>query len=946
MTLPPSSPLARSFVEAIGKTSHIRERAIDRAAYAGDASHYLLTPEAVIVAESADEVARILIAASGSGTAVTFRSGGTSLSGQASGSGVLIDVRQRFRRIDVLDDGMRVRVQPGATVAQVNMRLHKHGRRLGPDPASEIACTIGGVVANNSSGMACGIDENTYQTLESMVLVLPSGTVIDTDDPDANTRLRATEPALFAGLERLSRRVRSNPRSVASIRRQFALKNTMGYGINAFLDHDAPIDVLQHLIVGSEGTLAFVAQATFRTVPVLPLVSTALAVFPSLDAATRSLPALVDSGAATLELMDATSIGVGQRLADSPEQILGFTPEDHAALLVEYRAHDADALADAAERGSRVLRGLSLHAPAEFQTDPSVRQKAWALRKGLYASIAGARPSGTTALLEDIVVPTGSLADTCVGLQGLFERHGYSDSVIFGHAKDGNIHFMLTDRFEGEKALSRYRAFTEGMVDLVLSAGGNLKAEHGTGRAMAPYVRRQYGDELYEIMCELKRLCDPAGVMNPGVLIEEDADAHTRDIKLQPTVEVEVDRCVECGYCEPACPSRDITLTPRQRIVVRRAAETARSRGDAALAKELEDDFDYAGIQTCAVDGMCQTACPVGINTGDLIKRLRREKADPLAAAAWQAAAAAWAPMTRTGSIALSLAAALPSSVVRGVTDAGRAALGAENVPRYSAELPSGGPSRARLGRVVGGGTTEPIGVYVPACVNSMFGAAADSEGVSTAFVRLLERAGVRLVVPDGIDGVCCGTPWSSKGFGGGAEVNRRRTVKRIRAAVADKGLIVVSDASSCTEGFARLLADEGIAVEDAVAFVAREVLARVPLGERIGELVLHPTCSSRQMGLDADLHTIGVAVADQVHVPVDWSCCAFAGDRGMLHPELTASATAPEAAEVAGLAGDAHASCNRTCELGMTRATGQEYRHVLELLADSVDAATRTPGL
>ncbi|KRA26072.1 oxidoreductase [Microbacterium sp. Root61] len=928
--------LPSSIADVVADPTRIKTRLIDRVAYASDASHFLLTPEAVVVAAGAAEVAAILQAAARGGTPVTLRSGGTSLSGQGSGAGLMIDVRQRFREIDVLDDGRRVRVQSGATVRQVNARLARHGYRLGPDPASEAACTIGGVVANNSSGMACGTDQNTYRTLESAVLVLPSGTIIDTAAPDADTHLRTAEPELAEGLLRLRRRVTDSPGSVELIRRQFALKNTMGYGVNAFLDFESPVQLLLHLVIGSEGTLAFVAEATFRTVQIAPKVTTALAVFPSLHAATVALPGLTATGAATLELMDATSLRVGQRLPGAPAQILGFEVEDHAALLVEYHAHTDEELVAAAQRGTRVLAEAPLRAPAVLSTDAAARKAAWSFRKGLYASVAGARPSGTTALLEDVAVPVPALADACGGLQQLFDQYGYADSVIFGHAKDGNIHFMLTDRFEGDDAIARYLGFTDDMVDLVLDAGGNLKAEHGTGRAMAPYVRRQYGDELYGVMCDLKNLCDPARIMNPGVIIDEDPDAHIRSIKLAPTVEEEVDRCVECGYCEPVCPSRDLTLTPRQRIVVRREIERARGRGDDAAVMQLERDYDYAGVQTCAVDGMCQTACPVLINTGALVKRLRREEANPVLAAGWKVAASGWSAATRGGAMALSAAKAVPAPLVTAVTDAARAVLGADTVPRYGADLPGGGGARRTAVGVMGGGEGDPIAVYVPACVNSMFGPADGGDGVAVSFRRLLERAGVRVLVPEGVESMCCGTPWSSKGFSGGYDVMSRRVVDGVRAATRNGALPVISDAASCSEGFERILRDEGIHVEDAVAFARRELLPRLSVSAPVESLVLHPTCSSRQMGLDDDLVAIAETAALTVQIPDDWNCCGFAGDRGMLHPELTAAATAPEAAEVASLGALAHASCNRTCEIGMSRATGESYRHVLELLEEA----------
>jgi len=489
--LPTSPSLLSALRGAIRAPEGVRHRASDRLAMANDASHYLLTPQAVAVPHGADEVARLLRASAVQGVSLTFRSGGTSLSGQAVTDGVLVDTRRHFRDVQVLDDGQRVRVQPGATVRQVNARLAPHRRKLGPDPASESACTVGGVVANNSSGMACGTEHNTYRTLESLVMVLPSGTVVDSGARDADERLRSLEPDLHQGLARLRDRVRADGASVRTIEHQFAMKNTMGYGLNSFLDHTRPVDVLAHLVVGSEGTLAFVAEATFRTVPVHAHAATGLLVFDDLGAATGSLAALVSTRPATIELLDAVSLRVAQQDRQADAALRGIAVDRQAALLVEYQEPTAEALADRRASSAGVLDDLPLASPVELTGDPQTRARLWHIRKGLYAAVAGARPSGTTALLEDIVVPVPALLHTCDELTGLFSRHGYEESVIFGHAKDGNIHFLLNERFDDPRNLDRYQRFTEDMVDLVLGEGGSLKAEHGTGRIMAPYVRRR-----------------------------------------------------------------------------------------------------------------------------------------------------------------------------------------------------------------------------------------------------------------------------------------------------------------------------------------------------------------------------------------------------------------------------------------------------------------------
>ena len=934
MQAQPSSLLAPNGqlvdVLAAAAPGAVRSRATDRLAVAHDASHYLLTPEALVVAHSAEEVGRLFQAASAHGFAMTFRSGGTSLSGQAGSDQVLVDVRRNFRQIEILDQGARVRVQPGTTVRAVNTHLARHGRKLGPDPASEIACTIGGVVANNSSGMACGTELNTYRTLDSAIIVLPSGTVVDTGTPDADDRLRLVEPEMYDGLARLRDRIRGNPAAVATIRRLFAIKNTMGYGINTFLDHHRPIDLLLHLIVGSEGTLGFVAEATFRTVPSHPYAATGLLIFNDLADATASLPDLVASDFATIELLDSFSLRVAQQNTAATSRLQSLQVDKHTALLVEHQQPNAESLAEHAADSAELLNRLPLAVRASLTSDPGERAGLWHIRKGLYTAVAGARPSGTTALLEDIAVPVENLLPTCQELAALFKAHRYDDSVIFGHAKDGNIHFLLNERFDQPHLVQRYLNFTEEMVTLILDQGGTLKAEHGTGRIMAPFVRRQYGDELYQVMRDIKQLFDPRGLLNPGVVLDDNPLAHIDHLKSAPTVEAEVDRCVECGYCEPTCPSKDLTTTPRQRIVLRREIVAAQQRGEKQLAEQLADEYEYDAVQTCAVDGMCVTACPVLINTGDLTRRLRAESAGPVTSRLWSAAAAHWDLATAAGGKAMSAAKTLPATLPRVGTIAARKILGDDTVPAWSPDLPRGGSPRQPIA------AANPAAVYFPACISNMFGPATpDGPGVKDAFLTLCQRANIEICTPRGIASMCCGTPWKSKGFLDGYETMRAVAVPALLEATHGGAIPVVVDAASCTEGLVKLAAEQpSLTIIDAVAFVAETVLPRLTVPSRISSIVLHPTCSSAQLGINAALQRVAEAVADQVVLPDDWGCCAFAGDRGLLHPELTASATAAETQSVARHPATAYASLNRTCELGMTRATGHPYQHILELLA------------
>jgi D-lactate dehydrogenase len=456
---------------------------------------------------------------------------------------------------------------------------------------------------------------------------------------------------------------------------------------------------------------------------------------------------------------------------------------------------------------------------------------------------------------------------------------------------------------------------------------------------MAPFVARQYGPELFAIMREVKRAFDPAGILNPDTVLTDDGDLHLRNLKSTPTVEAEVDRCVECGYCEPVCPSKDLTTTPRQRIVVRRAIAEADARGETSLSNELRREQEYEVVETCAVDGMCQTACPVLINTGDLVRRLRSETIGAVESAVWNAVGNAWSATARIASAALTVASAVPDPLIDVPNRAVRGILGHDTVPLWSTDLPKGGAGRRS--KHTRSDAAAASAVYFQACVGTMFGPADGGPGVAVSFESLAAKAGLHLIRPEGAGGLCCGTPWKSKGIQRGYRAMVTRTMDALWVASTGGALTIVCDNSSCSEGLVLALESAigshpeyyAMRLVDAVDFTAEQIMPRLTVDEPLESIVVHPTCSSTRAGTNPHLLELAHLAASSVTVPDDWGCCAFAGDRGMLHPELTKSATTRESEAVRAGEFDAYVSCNRTCEIGMTRATGHPYQHVLEVL-------------
>ncbi len=904
-------------------------------AYGTDASFYRLVPKLVVQVRDEDEVRAVLREAERHAVPVTFRAAGTSLSGQAVTDHVLVVLAGGWRAARVHGAGERITLGPGVIGAEANALLAPLGRKIGPDPASIGACMIGGIAANNASGMCCGTAQNSYRTVESMRIVLADGTLLDTADPESRRRFAGARPEILSELCAIRDEIAADAALAARIRTKYRIKNTTGYSLNAFVDFEDAVDILLHLMIGSEGTLGFISEITYRTVPELPHKASALVAFPDVQSAAEAATCLKGGPASSAELMDRASLRAVELREGLPAWLRTLGP-DACALLVEARAADAATLASSVEEATRLIREIRTILPVEFTARREEYERLWDVRRGLFPAVGAARRIGTTVVIEDVAFQSEDLAPATVELQQLMRRHGYDEGIIFGHALDGNLHFVFTQDFGTRAEVERYARFMDEVSFLVAEKyEGSLKGEHGTGRNVAPFVEREWGAKAYGLMRRLKRVLDPNGLLGPGVLLNPDPRAHVRDLKPLPPAHAIVDRCTECGFCEPKCPSRTLTLSPRQRIATRR--EIARLTGsgtDPARLERLEEDYRPLGEQTCATDGLCATACPVGIDTGELTKTLRAEARTEGERNVARTVAEHYAGVTaavRAGLRAAGAARAIAGAPLMAAVSRGLHSVSRGRLPVWNAAVPRAAP-RARFTDVAAGRARKVV--YFPSCVVRAMGAAAgdpDPRALFDATLSLLDKAEYGVLFPAEIDRLCCGLTMDSKGFPELADFKARELEKELLARTEGGVIPVLCDTSPCLARMRKTL-DRRLRLFEPAEFIHDFLLERLQVVRREGTVALHVTCSAAKMGLAPKLRAVAEACADRVVVPAGVGCCGFAGDRGFTHPELNAAALADlRPALPAGCARGY--STSRTCEIGLSLHGGIPYQSIVHLV-------------
>ncbi|MBP2626874.1 MAG: D-lactate dehydrogenase (cytochrome) [Firmicutes bacterium] len=906
-------------------------------AYGIDASFYRLLPKLVIKVDTPNEMSDILKVAQDMKVPVTFRAAGTSLSGQSITDSVLLVATQGWSNYSISADGGLISLQPGIIGSEANDYLRPFARKIGPDPATINNAMIGGIAANNASGMCCGTADNSYKTLSDMKIIFADGTTLDTADAASRNRFVATHSRIIQSIEQLRDEINANPELKALIKHKFKIKCTTGYGINSFVDYVDPFDIIKHLMIGSEGTLGFITEITYKTIIDHAHKASALMIFPDMKAACLAVMKLDRDLVAAAELMDRASLRSVEDEAGMPGYLK--TLDEHAtALLVEVRSETKDGLSSLIEAVKERLASIPTVLPIIFTDVKYEYEKLWYIRKGIFPAVGGMRKPGTTVIIEDVAFPRERLAEAILELRSIMDKYNYNDGIIYGHALDGNVHFVVTQNLDTEEEVGRYKALIQDVLNLVVEKyHGSLKAEHGTGRNMAPFVELEWGKAAYGIMRTLKQVFDADNILNPDVVITDNQSIYLENFKPMPMADDIIDKCIECGFCEINCPSKNLTLTPRQRIVVQREIARLKKTGeDNQLLRRLEEDYSYFGDETCATDGLCQTSCPVGINTGDYTKQQRARAMGDNGKSIGRLIAKNFSGITTMARLGLSAASlahsVLGTSLMGGITK-GLRSLSGNHMPEWNQYLAGAGntpdPSKSKPG--VAGRKV----VYFPSCVSRTMGGPAagdkDQRQLSATMIHVMEKAGYEIIFPNEMDKLCCGMPFESKGLFETAD-NMSSELEQALAQCSNNGEYpIVCDTSPCIYRMRKVMSKK-LKLYEPLEFIHDYLMDLLDFKKQPETIAVHVTCSSTKLGLKEKFKSVAEACATKVVMPAKVRCCGFAGDKGFEVPELNESALS-ELKD--SLPDDCHAgySNSRTCEMGLSHRSGISYQSIIYLV-------------
>jgi len=973
-----------------------------------DASFYRQIPKVVIRSDGEEEISKIVKACKKYNLPFTFRAAGTSLSGQSCTDSVLIVAGKHWEKYEIGENQDTIRLQPGIVGAKVNEILKPYGRVFPPDPASIGSAMVGGIVINNASGMNCGVHANSDRMMISARIILTDGTVLDTGSEESREAFRKSHPEFLAKIEVLRDKVRADKGLSERISKKYSIKNVTGLNLRPLIAYDDPFDIIAHSMVGSEGTLAFLSEVTMKTLHDYQFKASAMVYFLTMKESCEAVVAMKKLKAGdddlkmsaenlmvkSAEMLDYKSLSSVddpvylqyQKDVDAGK-IDGVQPGDYhnlTAILTETKGITHEQLLEKIAKIKECLGQFRLYIPAEFTEDSAVYGKYWAIRSGIFPSVGGTRPIGTSCLIEDVAFPIESLPEATVKLQKLIADHGYDDACIYGHAFEGNYHFILNQSFADEHEVARYAEMMRDVAKLVVEEyDGSLKAEHGTGRNMAPFVKYEWGEKAFDAMKELKAIFDPEGLLNQGVIFNDDPDCFIKCLKPLPVLDYDFDsvpdggkylmdpslstaketveqvkranKCIECGFCEVNCMSCGLTLSSRMRIAVQREIRHLTATGEnPERLVTLKKQYKYYGDQTCATDGLCSTSCPMKINTGELTHLIRQldMNNNPTGYKIGEFAANHMAGIKSGLRVVLDVAhlghvtlgSTLMTNICRGMNKMG--------LPLWTTAMPKKKrqPKPSDLTQFIIERSLTPNPspkgevrlkvVYFPSCINQTMGQSKNGgkkHDLVDEIIQLMTKAGYEVIFPEGMEKMCCGQIWESKGMLDIADRKSAELEAALWKASEEGKYPVLCAQSPCLHRMKKVM--HKMKLYEPAEFIMTYLVDRLDFHPVDRHVALHLTCSTRQMGVDKDMIALAKLCSKNVFLPEGVGCCGFAGDRGFTFPELNKYGLRKLRPQIEENHIEVGYSNSRTCEIGLETNTGIPYMSIVYLVNECTTA-------
>ena len=899
-----------------------------------DAGFYRLIPQIVVRSMNEDEVSRLLALADKHNLPVTFRAAGTSLSGQSISDSILIVAGKHWEKYSISEDLETITLQPGIIGERVNQILKPFGRKFAPDPASVKSAMVGGIVMNNASGMNCGTHANSDKMLLTARIVFADGTILDTSSEQSKEVFRKSKPGFIEKIEQLRDYVQADEPFLSRILHKYSIKNVTGLNILPLAIYRDPFDIITHLLVGSEGTLAFLSEFTMKTGKDYPFKASAMLYFNDIKEACRAVVAMKKGPVMGAELLDKKSL----------ESVNDPTGRGLTAVLTETMADTKEELYSQIKQIEGILSAFKTAVPVKFTDKEEEYAPYWAIRSGIFPSVGGTRKPGTTTLIEDVAFHIEDLPEATADLQQLLEKHGYPDACIYGHALEGNYHFIINQSFDTREQVAQYESLMNEIKTLVVDKyDGSLKAEHGTGRNMAPFVQYEWGEKAFALMKEIKSLFDPKNLLNPGVIFNDDPHCHIRHFKPMPLTNEHVDKCIECGFCEVNCLTAGFTLSSRQRIVAQREITRIKNIPEQQeRLKRLKKQYAYAGNDTCAGDGLCATSCPMNINTGHLTHDLRAEllPQDSIGYQLGMWTANHFAGVKAMLRPVLTLADTAHSIIgTRNMTALakGLRSVSGNSIPLWTSAMP-----KAYTPKATGSLKSELKVVYFPSCLNQTMGTAhssPDHTPLVDKTVALLEKAGYEVIFPSNMNKLCCGTIWESKGMPEIADRKAAELEEALYIATENGRYPVLCDQSPCLYRMRNTM--KRIKLYEPAEFILTFLCDKLEFTPIKQPVAIHITCSMKKMKLEKQLIALAGLCSEKVLVPEEVGCCGFAGDKGFTHPEVNAYALRKLRPQLEKAGIEVGYSNSRTCEIGLTTNSDIPYLSIVYL----VDQCTKQKG-